>query len=190
MKREGDEKGTAEQSEAKNHPVNGFLVPRAGGGTGPVPPDESPYLHHQKSPEFLGFLLILGLLCPQYPTKRFHTKFHTGFHFEFHSLKEETLFIATPQSHFVRQLPGRGAFWGTLCAKIYELTLWLEQGRLTHCRSQFSLFLPVLRFAYSSTGRAQLRTSRSDRFNGVTGSPGGPKGRNRNLPWPLGKKRL
>ena len=32
-------------------------------------------------------------------------------------------------------------------------------GRLTHCRSQFSLFLPVLRFAYSSTGRAQLRTS-------------------------------
>ena len=41
MKREGDEKGTAEQSEAKNHPVNGFLVPRAGGGTGPVPPDKS-----------------------------------------------------------------------------------------------------------------------------------------------------
>ena len=36
---------------------------------------------------------------------------HTKFHFEFHSLKEETLFIATPQSHFVRQLPGRGAFW-------------------------------------------------------------------------------
>ena len=48
MKREGDEKGTAEQSEAKNHPVNGFLVPRAGGGTGPVPPDESPYLHQMK----------------------------------------------------------------------------------------------------------------------------------------------
>ena len=81
-----------------------------------------------------------------------------------------------------------GAFWGTLCAKIYELTLWLEQGRLTHCRSQFSLFLPVLRFAYSSTGRAQLRTSRSDRFNGVTGVARGPKGRNRNLPWPPGKK--
>ena len=36
---------------------------------------------------------------------------HTGFYFEFHSFKEETLFIATPQSHFVRQLPGRGAFW-------------------------------------------------------------------------------
>ena len=77
MKREGDEKGTAEQSEGKNHPVNGFLVPRAGGGTAPVPPDESPYLH-------------------------------TGFHFEFHSLKEETLFIATPQSHFVRQATGKG----------------------------------------------------------------------------------
>ena len=84
MKREGDEKGKAEQSEAKNHPVNGFLVPRAGGGTAPVPPDESPYLHHQKSSEFLGFLLILGLLCPQNPAKRFHTKFH----FEFHSLNE------------------------------------------------------------------------------------------------------
>ena len=91
--------------------MNGFLVPRAGGGTASVPPDESPYLHHQKSPEFLGFLLILSLLCPQNPAKRFHTKFHTGFHFEFHSFKEETLFIATPQSHFVRQLPGRGAFW-------------------------------------------------------------------------------
>ena len=110
---------------------------------------------------------------------------HTKFHFEFHSLKEETLFIATPQSHFVRQLPGRGAFWGTLCAKIYELTLWLEQGRLTHCRSQFSLFLPVLRFAYSSTGRAQLRTSRSDRFNGVTGSL---RGEIEIFPGPLAKK--
>ena len=49
MKREGDEKGTAEQSEAKNHPVNGFLVPRAGGGTGPVPPDEPLHPHQTKS---------------------------------------------------------------------------------------------------------------------------------------------
>ena len=40
-KRRWDLKGTAEQSEAKNHPVNVFLVPRAGGGTGPVPPDKS-----------------------------------------------------------------------------------------------------------------------------------------------------
>ena len=85
--------------------------------------------------------------------------------------------------------PRKGEPFGVvLCAKIYELTLRLEQGRLTHCRSQFSLFLPVLRFAYSSTGRAQLRTSRSDRFNGVMGVARGPKGRNRNLPWPLGKK--
>ena len=132
-KRRRDEKGTARLWREKNHPVNGFLVPRAGGGTAPVPPDESPYLH-------------------------------TKFHFEFHSFKEETLFIATPQSHFVRQLPSRGAFWGTLCAKIYELTLRLEQGRLTHCRSQFSLFLPVLRFALSATGGAQLRTSKREPF--------------------------
>ena len=37
----------------------------------------------------------------------------------------------------------------------------------------------------------QCRTpSRSDRFNGVTGVARGPKGRNRNLPWPPGKKSL
>ena len=102
-----------------------------------------------------------------------------------YKLARSSLLVSTPQSRLTPcQLPVRGAFWGTLCAKIYELTLWLEQGRLTHCRSQFSLFLPVLRFAYSSTGRAQLRTSRSDRFNGVTGGAGGPKGRNRNLPRP------
>ena len=35
----------------------------------------------------------------------------------------------------------------------------------------------------------QCRTpSRSDRFKGVTGVARGPKGRNRNLPWPPGKK--
>ena len=34
-----------ERSEAKKRPADVFLVPRAGGGTGPVPPDESPYLH-------------------------------------------------------------------------------------------------------------------------------------------------
>ena len=56
MKREGDEKGTAEQSEAKNHPVNGFLVPRAGGGTGPVPPDEPLHPHQTKKPmHSMGF---------------------------------------------------------------------------------------------------------------------------------------
>ena len=43
----------------------------------------------------------------------------------------------------------------------------------------------ILRYKYS----VQCRTpSRSDRFNGVTGGAGGPKGRNRNLPWPPCKK--
>ena len=77
-----------------------------------------------------------------------------------YKLARSSLLVSTPQSRLTPcQLPVRGAFWGTLCAKIYELTLWLEQGRLTHCRSQFSLFLPVLRFASSATGGAQLRTS-------------------------------
>jgi hypothetical protein len=47
-----DEKGTAEQGEAKNHPVNGFLVPRAGGDTAPVSPDESLSLRQRKNPFF------------------------------------------------------------------------------------------------------------------------------------------
>ena len=65
MKREGDEKGTAEQSEEKNHPVNGFLVPRAGGGTGPVPPDESPYLHQiKKSMRSHGLFAYFGFAMP------------------------------------------------------------------------------------------------------------------------------
>ena len=49
-------KGTAEQSEAKNHPVNGFLVPRAGG----VPPDKSLLLRQLikiREAFPLGFLL-------------------------------------------------------------------------------------------------------------------------------------
>ena len=40
-KRRKDEKGTTRLWREKNHPVNGFLVPRAGGGTAPVPPGES-----------------------------------------------------------------------------------------------------------------------------------------------------
>ena len=64
-----------------------------------------------------------------------------------------SLFISTPQSHFVRQLPGRGAFG-------------VQYKHGVQCRTP----------------------SRSDRFNGVTGGAGGPKGRNRNLPWPPGKK--
>ena len=53
-KRERDEKGTAKQGEAKNHPVNGFLVPRAGGDTAPVSPDESLSLRQRKIPSFEG----------------------------------------------------------------------------------------------------------------------------------------
>ena len=37
-KGERDSKGTAGRRPAKNHPVNGFLVPRAGGATAPVAP--------------------------------------------------------------------------------------------------------------------------------------------------------
>ena len=51
-KRRWDLKGTAEQSEAKNHPVNGFLVPRAGGDTAPISPDESLSLRQRKNPFF------------------------------------------------------------------------------------------------------------------------------------------
>ena len=43
-----DSKGTAERSEAKKRPVDVFLVPRAGGGTAPVPPDESLALRQTK----------------------------------------------------------------------------------------------------------------------------------------------
>ena len=38
------------------------------------------------------------------------------------------------------------------------------------------------------TRRTVPYPSRSDRFNGVTGGAGVPKGRNRNLPWPPCKK--
>ena len=66
MKREGDEKGTAEQSEAKNHPVNGFLVPRAGGDTAPVSPNESHFRHQIKIPPAMrgGIFIIFAQLRP------------------------------------------------------------------------------------------------------------------------------
>ena len=51
-KRRRDEKGTARLWRVKNHPANGFLVPRAGGGTAPVPPDESLLLRHEKEIAF------------------------------------------------------------------------------------------------------------------------------------------
>ena len=40
------------------------------------------------------------------------------------------------------------------------------------------------------TRRTVPYPSRSDRFKGVKGVARGPKGRNRNLPWPLGKKSI
>ena len=63
MKREGDEKGTAEQSEAKNHPVNGFLVPRAGGGTAPVPPGVPLPAPERTSRHQMAYSFC-GPLCP------------------------------------------------------------------------------------------------------------------------------
>ena len=71
----------------------------------------------------------------------------------------------------------------------------LKAVKLFYCSPSASLALsssPVLRwslFGMQSKLGVQCRTpSRSDRFNGVTGGAGGPKGRNRNLPWPPCKK--
>ena len=49
-----DSKGTVERSEAKKRPVDVFLVPRAGGGTAPVPPDESLSLRQTKKYPIAG----------------------------------------------------------------------------------------------------------------------------------------
>ena len=49
-----DSKGTAERSGAKKRPVDVFLVPRAGGGTAPVPPDESLSLRQTKKYPIAG----------------------------------------------------------------------------------------------------------------------------------------
>ena len=85
---------------------------------------------------------------------------------------------------------------------------WLEYGRLAALPLAILPIPPDSPLAASPTGRARLESpvsrrrllvqykhgvqcrtpSRSDRFNGVTGVARGPKGRNRNLPWPLGKK--
>ena len=85
---------------------------------------------------------------------------------------------------------------------------WLEYGRLAALPLAILPIPPDSPLAASPTGRARLESpvsrwrllvqyklgvqcrtpSRSDRFNGVTGGAGGPKGRNRNLPWPPCKK--
>ena len=81
---------------------------------------------------------------------------------------------------------------------------WLEYGRLAALPLAILPIPPDSPLAASPTGRARLESpvsrwrllvqyklgvqcrtpSRSDRFNGVTGGAGGPKGRNRNLHWP------
>ena len=72
---------------------------------------------------------------------------------------------------------------------------WLRSAK---CREMFPLSRlkptappqAVAPFGAVQTRRTVPYPSRSDRFNGVTGVARGPKGRNRNLPWPLGKKSI
>ena len=74
---------------------------------------------------------------------------------------------------------------GGVAARLLLFTSTPQSIRLTaYCQ------LPVKgRLLVLSKLGVQCRTpSRSDRFNGVTGGAGGPKGRNRNLPWPPCKK--
>ena len=69
--------------------------------------------------------------------------------------------------------------------------------KTAECRELFPLSFAYAqqlpRFTVEPLGAVQTRRtvpypSRSDRFNGVTGGAGGPKGRNRNLPRPPCKK--
>ena len=118
------------------------------------------------------------------------------------------MFVTTPQSRLTPcQLPGRGAFWGaTTNQKLSPRAgkvAWRshdERGTTQSCQvprdvpPSASLTLsssPINGGAFGVQYKhgVQCRTpSRSDRFNGVTGVARGPKGRNRNLPWPPGKK--
>ena len=47
----------------KRHPVDGFSVPRAGGGTAPVPPDESHLLRQQQKDIYRGAIRKEGVLA-------------------------------------------------------------------------------------------------------------------------------
>ena len=122
------------------------------------------------------------------------------------------MFASTPQSIRLAayfQLPGRGAFWCVQpppesCPRLRgKWTRTYVSGRkgsdskMPSCLTvppSASLALsssPVSRWRLLVQYKhgVQCRTpSRSDRFNGVTGVAKGPKGRNRNLPWPPGKK--
>ena len=114
--------------------------------------------------------------------------------------------MSTPQSRLAPcQLPGRGAFWGgttnqKLSSLAGKVARSAERGAAKNSRMP-RVIPPQLRLRSAAPPQAvaplgvqyklgvQCRTpSRSDRFNGVTGGAGGPKGRNRNLPWPPCKK--
>ena len=117
------------------------------------------------------------------------------------------MLVTTPQSRLTPcQLPGRGAFLGGLpltksCPRVRGK--WhgeamtkgerLKAAQLFYCspQSAYAASSPINGGAFGVQYKhgVQCRTpSRSDRFNGVTGGAGGPKGRNRNLPWPPCKK--
>jgi len=59
-KREGGNRRVRpEHAEAKNHPVNGFSAPRAGGGTAPVPPGIPPSPPNAKgTPKGVSFVFL------------------------------------------------------------------------------------------------------------------------------------
>ena len=117
------------------------------------------------------------------------------------------MLVTTPQSRLTPcQLPGRGAFLGELpltksCPRVRGK--WhgeamtkgerLKAAQLFYCspQSAYAASSPINGGAFGVQYKhgVQCRTpSRSDRFNGVTGVARGPKGRNRNLPRPPGKK--
>ena len=117
------------------------------------------------------------------------------------------MLVTTPQSRLTPcQLPGRGAFLGGLpltksCPRVRGK--WhgeamtkgerLKAAQLFYCspQSAYAASSPINGGAFGVQYKhgVQCRTpSRSDRFNGVTGVARGPKGRNRNLPRPPGKK--
>ena len=114
------------------------------------------------------------------------------------------LYLTPSVSPSVCRLPGRGAFWFTANQKLSPQAgkvAWRshdERGTAQSCPAV--LLFPSVglrrqlphkwwRLLVQYKHGVQCRTpSRSDRFNGVTGGAGGPKGRNRNLPWPPCKK--
>ena len=116
------------------------------------------------------------------------------------------LFNSTPQSRLAPcQLPVRGAFWVLPLTKSCPRVRgkWhgeamtkgerLKAAQLFYCspQSAYAASSPINGGAFGVQYKhgVQCRTpSRSDRFNGVTGGAGGPKGRNRNLPWSPCKK--